>query len=259
VTAYWQGFGSTATVQPYQHDFPARMPDGRFLQLRLRAQGDVAVADLVVTHASFLVQDALADWLARALRPHRPEVLLGLPNLGHVVAAETARRLSHPGWVPFGSLADRWFDPGGADAPPDRDPKAGLPTSAAEALRLDPLSLAPLRDRRVVLVDDLLRHGNKMARALHLLAAAGIRPVAVAVVLTQGDAWRARLPAKTPVVAAFATPLLRHAVVQGTAGWVVREDTVAWDVCPLFRLGLARPGAPRLVSPAESEAPFDDA
>jgi adenine/guanine phosphoribosyltransferase-like PRPP-binding protein len=247
VTAYWQGFGGTATVQPYQHDFPARMPDGRFLQLRLRPLdgGATAVADLVITHASFLVLDALADWLARALRPHRPEVLLGLPALGHVLAAETARRLSLPSWVPFGSVADRWQD-FGADSPaPARfAPEAGL----ARTLRLDPLGLPRLRDRRVVLVDDLLRKGHKFRRGLQLLDAAGIRPVAVAAAMTQGDAWRQVLPAKTTVVAAFATPLLRQAVVGGKAGWVVREDSVAWDVCPLFRQGLAKPGAPRLVT-----------
>lgn len=245
MSAYWQAFGTTAPVPPFQHDFPARMPDGRFLAMRLRQWRDVAVADLILTQASFLVMDALADWLARALRPHRPEVLLGLPVLGYSMAAEVARRLSHPGWVPVSPGAER-------AAPADgSEPLAGL--------RLDPLNLPQLRGRRVVLVDDVLRTGRTAAQGLKLAAASGITPVAVAVAMTQGAAWRAALPAGTQVVSVFATPLLTPMTIQGKAGWVPREDTQAWDVCPLFRHGAVRPSGPRLVVTEDGTDPLSQA
>jgi adenine/guanine phosphoribosyltransferase-like PRPP-binding protein len=244
VSAYWQAFGTSPAVPPFQHDFPARMPDGRFLTMRLRQLRDVAVADLILTQASFLVLDALADWLARALRPHRPEVLLGLPVLGYSLAAEVARRLSHPGWVPVAPGAER-------AAPGDG-------TEPVARLRLDPLNLPQLQGRRVVLVNDVLRSGRTAALALKLAAAAGITPVAVAVAMTQGSAWRAALPTGMPVVSVFATPLLTPMMIQGKAGWVPREDTQAWDVCPLFRFGMVRPSGPRLVASEDDLAPPSD-
>lgn len=240
MSAYWQAFGTSPPVSPFQHDFPARMPDGRFLTMRLRPLGEVAVADLILTQASFLVLDALADWLARALRPHRPEVLLGLPVLGYSLAAEVARRLSHPGWVPL--------------SPGDERAQLGVSGAPAPRLRLDPLNLPQLQGRRVVLVDDVLRSGATLAQGLKLAAAAGVTPVAVAVAMTQGAAWRSALPSGVPVVSVFATPLLTPMVMQGKAGWAPREDTQAWDVCPLFRHGMVRPSGPRLVASEDGTA-----
>jgi adenine/guanine phosphoribosyltransferase-like PRPP-binding protein len=253
VSAYWQAFGTSAPAPPFQHDFPARMPDGRFLTMKLRATGETAVADLILTQTSFLVLDALADWLARALRPLRPEVLLGLPIQGYTIAAETARRLSHPSWVPMSMPDVPLHDVATAAVAGRADgPKPPRPW-------LDPLCLPKLQGRRAVLVDDVLHTGGAVLSGLAALAEAGIRPIAVAVAMTQGNQWRSAWPPGVPLVSVFATALFGAAPASGGAmSWAPREETIAWDACPLFRHGMARADGPRLVGPPNEVRELSD-
>ena len=275
----WQNFSQTGGHAPYIERFAARMPDGRFLDLPLRENGDAALADFAADQASFLVLDAIAEWLARALRPHRPELVAGFAARSGVLAAEVARRLSHPGWI---ALADRprpWFtdqlsvaaSPPAPPAPPPAPPgppKRELPFLAplnppaprpAPSGRwwLDPVLGPRLAGRRVALVHDLLEPETALPQVAQLLGRAGAASVVVGVAMTQGDGWERGLPSGLPVLSVFATPAFRLAV----GGWVPQEDSAAWRVCPLFRHGML-PGAasaPPVTRMPGAEAPPTEA
>lgn len=226
----WQNFSQAPGHPPFVERFAARMPDGRFLELPLREAGEVAVADFVAEQASFLVVDAMAEWLARAIRPLKADVVVGLSGQGGILAAEVARRLLHPNWVAATDRPRPWFS-------------EALSVAAAGGGRwwLDPANVAQLRGRRAVLVHDVLEAAGGMEAASLLLARAGVAASIVAAAMAQGDRWVAELPAALPVVAVFATPSFHL----GRGGWVPDEGSAVWRICPLFRQGALPPaGAP---------------
>jgi adenine/guanine phosphoribosyltransferase-like PRPP-binding protein len=236
VTPDWQNFSQVPGRPPYVERFAARMPDGRFLDLPLRETGDIAVADFIAEQASFLVIDALAEWLARAVRPLRPDVVVGLSGRGSILAAEVARRLSHANWVPATDRPRAWFTEAlSVPAPSDA---GAAPGGGAARWWLDPASVPRLRGRRVLLVHDVLGPACGLEAAASLPARAGAQSTIVAVAVVQGDRWVADRLADFPVVAVFATPSFQLSV----GGWVPNEGSAVWRVCPLFRHGAMRPG-----------------
>lgn len=185
------------------------MPDGSYLDLPLRDFGETAVAGLIANQTSFAVLDALAAWVADAARPHRPEIVVGMPTLGHTVGAAVARALGHPNWVAPSTTRKRWYNdalsvPLASITAPPTGP------NAARRAWLDPRLLPRLQGRRVLLVDDVISTGSSALAGLALLRAAGIEPVALAVAMIQGELWRAHWPATLPVAAAFTTPRFRR-------------------------------------------------
>jgi adenine/guanine phosphoribosyltransferase-like PRPP-binding protein len=239
VSRMWDEFTTAASAPPHQEVFPARMPDGRFLDLPIDEIGERAFAALQADRAGFRVLDALADWLARALRPIDVDVLVAMPGSGAVLAAEVARRLAHPRMVALSARRHPWEEHRlSADAAPIELHGVALPS---RSLWLDQRSLPMLDGRRIALIDDVLGVGSLMPTALALLARASLRPVAVAAAMVQADAWN-RMGTSVPVVAVFATPLLRRS----PRGWMPGEDTTAWHCCPLFRRGVVPAAPPRL-------------
>jgi len=225
VTEYWQQFEPAAPdAEAWQDAVPVPMPDGSRLVLPLRNYGAFAVTGLIANQASFTVLRALAGWLARAVGDLAPEIVVGVPTLGHVLAAPVADTLGHPHWVAAGYSRKLWYDNALSVE------VASSTTPAARKLWLDPRMLPRLRRRRVLLVDDVIATGSSAHAGLTLLAKAGIVPIALGVAMAQGDRWRAAWPASVPVRAAFATPLFRRTL----AGWVPRPETCPSDCCPLF-------------------------
>ncbi|WP_376097255.1 phosphoribosyltransferase [Roseomonas sp. CCTCC AB2023176] len=206
---YWQDFEEEGAPPPHADDAPVPMPDGSALRLPLRDYGDVAVAGFIANQASFPVIRRITGWMTEAARLLGAEVLVGLPTLGHVLAPAVAEALGHPNWVAAGYSRKRWYD----DAL--SAPVASSTTPGERRLYLDPRTLDRLRGRRVLLVDDVISTGSSARAGLALLAAAGVRPVALLVAMAQGDRWCDPWPADIPVAAAFATPLFRR--VEG--GW----------------------------------------
>lgn len=231
----WQHFSQAPGHPPFVERFFARMPDGRFLGLPLRESGDLAVADFVAEQAGFLVLDAMAEWLSRAIRPLRAELVVGLSGHGGILAAEVARRLSHPNWLAATDRPRPWFS-------------EALSVSAPCGTRwwLDPGQAGQLRGRRAVLVHDVLAAPAGLAAGAALLAKAGAAAAIVAAAMAQGDGWVATLPAALPVVAVFATPSFHL----GRGGWVPDEGSAVWRVCPLFRHGTLMPGTASAVLPS---------
>lgn len=227
------------------------MPDGRFLELPLREEGTTALAELVCNQASFLVLDTLAEWIVRAVRPARPEVVAGLAQGGGVLATEVARRLMHPVWVPVSDQARPWF----SDALSVAQAGDGLAGGDRGGARwwLDPALLPRLQGRRALLVHDVIGPADRVDAAAPLLSAAGARASMIAVAMTQGSSWVGELPAGVAMVAVFATPVFH--LVPG--GWMAREETAAWAACPLFRRGVAHgaPGVRPALPPADADDP----
>jgi adenine/guanine phosphoribosyltransferase-like PRPP-binding protein len=227
---YWQEFlppRLEGEVEPavWTDSFVATLPDRRRLRLPLRELGDFAVAGLIANQASFAVFDALTGWLADLARGFAPEVVVGLPTLGHAFAVAVARALGHANWVAPGTSRKFWYDEA-LSVPLTSITSPG----GGRRMWLDPRLLPRLAGRRVLLVDDVVSTGASMRAGLELLKGIGVVPVAAVAAMLQGDRWRSVLPAGVAAASVFATPLLKR--VPG--GWIARPGTCPTDCCPLW-------------------------
>ncbi len=172
-TASWQTIRAAADVPvlpqpPFRYSYPARLPDGSYLDLPLRRMAGApgrAVASLIANQASFDVVEALAGFMAELARPLSPEVIVGLPTLGFAFAPLVAQRLGLPNFVPLGYSRKFWYDE--ALSVPVRSlttPEAG------KTLYLDPNLLPRLKGMRAVVIDDAVSSGQTTSAALDLLA-----------------------------------------------------------------------------------------
>jgi adenine/guanine phosphoribosyltransferase-like PRPP-binding protein len=199
--------------------FPAELEDGRQLRLPIRelADGEHALASLIINQAGFAVEEALCANLAEKVRPFEPEVVVGLPTLGLTLARGTAKRLGHSRYVPLGTSRKFWY----------RE-ELSVPMSSitspeqVKRLYLDPRMLPLIENRRVLLVDDVISSGRSIVAALELLNARGIRPVAIGAAMLQTDAWQEPVSAvysHSPdrVVGVLRTPRLRRTAAGGWA------------------------------------------
>ncbi len=202
---YWQTFVPMPPVAPWRQAYPAAMPDGSALWLPLRDLGATAVAGLIAHQTSFAVLDRLVGWLAERCAAVQPDIIVGLPTLGHAVAPMLARALGHTRWAAAGYSRKLWYEEALSV------PIASITTPDQRRLWLDPRLLPWLRGQRVLLVDDVLSTGRSIRAGLALLKRAGIAPIGVAALMAQTDRWREGWPEHLPVLTAFATPLFRRA------------------------------------------------
>src|ERR1700679_382553 len=91
--------------------YPAAFDDGRQLLLPIRplADGEHALASLILNQASFEVVEAIAADLAAKLSPFQPEIVVGLPTLGLTLASAVAQKLGHGRYVPLGPSRKFWY------------------------------------------------------------------------------------------------------------------------------------------------------
>jgi adenine/guanine phosphoribosyltransferase-like PRPP-binding protein len=197
-TTFWQavrpaGDFPVAPQPPFRYGYPARLPDGSYLELPLRriaGSPDRAVASLIANQASFSVVETLAGFMAGLARPLSPDVIVGLPTLGLAFAPLVAQGLGMDNFVPLGYSRKFWYDE--ALSVPVRS----LTTpGAGKTLYLDPNMLPRLKGRRMVVVDDAISSGQTIVSSLALLQRAGAEVSGVVVAMLQGDAWRAHLAA----------------------------------------------------------------
>lgn len=219
---FWQevypaGHFDPAPAGGFRHLYPAALPDGRQIALPIRVlpgDGSRAVASLILNQASFAVEDALAAPLAAMAREAAPEVIVAVPTLGLSLAANVARRLGHSRLVPLGTSRKFWYDEALSE------PIASITTRQERRIYLDPRMLPLLDGRRAAVVDDVVSTGTSMAAVLGLLARAGVRPVAVAAAMLQGNGGPAHLDAaagwRGPLLAAISSPRLAR---NAGGGW----------------------------------------
>ncbi|MEJ8309622.1 phosphoribosyltransferase [Agrobacterium larrymoorei] len=189
--------------------YPVTLDDGRQLRLPIRplADGEHALASLIINQASFEVVGALADDLAAKLKPFEAEVVVGLPTLGLTLASEVARRLGHSRYVPLGTSRKFWY------IEELSVPMSSITTQQEKRLYIDPRMLPLLKGKRVALIDDVISSGTSIIAGLSLLQASGIEPVVIGAAMLQSERWRNALEKQSPiwptrVCAAFSTPLL---------------------------------------------------
>ncbi len=212
---FWQEMhapGSFGLAGPHSNFFPVTLDDGRQLRLPIRplADGEHALASLIVNQASFVVVEALADDLAVKLETFDIDVIVGLPTLGLTLAAEVARRLGHSRYVPLGTSRKFWY------LDELSVPMSSITTQQQKRLYIDPRMLPLLEGRRVALVDDVISSGTSIIAGLSLLAGSNIEPVVIGAAMLQSDRWRERLAdfgAQWPgkVHGVFSTPMLKKA------------------------------------------------
>lgn len=213
---FWQEIHPAGTFDgagPFSSFYPADLDDGRQVRLPIRplADGEHALASLIVNQASFDVQDALAADLAPKLAAFRPEVIVGLPTLGLTLASAVARSLGYTRYVPLGTSRKFWYDealsvPLSSITTPDQQKR----------LYVDPRMLPLIQGKRVALVDDVISSGTSMISGLSLMASLGIEPVVIGAAMLQSERWHARLDAFGPqwrdrVAGVFRTPMLKRA------------------------------------------------
>lgn len=207
---FWQRLhpvGDISGSNGFEQAFAATLSDGRQLLLPIRplADGEHALASLIVNQASFAVVDALAADLAERLRPFSPDVVIGLPTLGLTLASEVARKLGHERYVPLGTSRKFWYDealsvPLSSITTPDQ----------TKRLYVDPRLLPLIKGARVALIDDVISTGTSIVAALALLARCDIEPVAIGAAMLQSQRWHAPLASYglANVHGCFETPIL---------------------------------------------------
>jgi adenine/guanine phosphoribosyltransferase-like PRPP-binding protein len=211
---FWQQIdppGHASTAGPFKHFYVAAFDDGQLrLPIRVLADGEQALASLIINQASFAVQTALAKALAAKLVPLDIDVVIGLPTLGLTLAAAVAQHLGHSRYVPLGTSRKFWY----------RDelsvPLSSVTTPAQKRLYIDPRMLPLLTGRRVALIDDVISSGTSIVAGLNLMDICGIEPVAIAAAMLQSERWQPRLDALDPkwkacIVGVFSTPMLEPA------------------------------------------------
>ncbi|MBB5577497.1 MULTISPECIES: phosphoribosyltransferase [Rhizobium] len=198
--------------------YVAELPDRRQMRLPIRvlADGDHALASLIINQASFSVQEALAEALAARIAIHDVDVVAGLPTLGLTLASAVARALGHQRYVPLGTSRKFWYR---------EDLSVSLSSittpNQEKRLYIDPRMLPLLQGKRVGLIDDVISSGASIVSGLELLAACGIEPVVIGVAMLQSERWRERvdatgMPWNGRIVGVFSTPILERS---GNGGW----------------------------------------
>jgi adenine/guanine phosphoribosyltransferase-like PRPP-binding protein len=187
--------------------YPAAFDDGRQLLLPIRplADGEHALASLIINQASFEVVDAIAADLAAKLSAFQPEIVVGLPTLGLTLASVVAHKLGHSRYVPLGTSRKFWY----------RE-ELSVPLSSittpeqAKRLYVDPRMLPLLIGRRVALVDDVISSGASIAAALQLMGSCAVEPVVICAAMLQSDRWKERLGTNwvESTVAVLRSPML---------------------------------------------------
>lgn len=219
---FWQEIHPALSFDPagpHTGFYPATLDDGRQIRLPIRplADGEHALASLIINQASFEVQDVLAADLAYKISAFRPEVIVGLPTLGLTLAAAVARVLGHSRYVPLGTSRKFWYDE-----------TLSVPLSSittpeqVKRLYVDPRMLPLITGKRVALIDDVISSGTSIISGLSLMSSLGIEPVVIGAAMLQSERWHSKLDAAGPqwrerVAGVFRTPLLK---TDGQGKWV---------------------------------------
>lgn len=211
-TTYWQRLEplpewAGRLEPPYRYGYPVVIGGDRVLALPIRPLPDRpgrAVASFIANQASLDVVDELAAMMGEAVGTLRPEVLVGLPTLGMGFCPGIARALGHTRWIPLGYSRKYWYDDGLATH------ISSLTTLSSKSVYLDPNQVDLVRDRRVLVVDDVVSTARTLTAVWDLLESLGAHVAGGVVAMRQTASW---VPALGPdragrVYGVFDTPAL---------------------------------------------------
>lgn len=176
----------------YVHNYPVALKDGSTLVLPLRPlpEGERAIALLMSNQTPFDVEQALASRLTAMVRELAPDMIAAVPTMGLDYARLVAQGLGLPHYVALGLSRKFWYQ-----ASLSESTVSYTSPEQAKSIYLDPALLDRVAGKRVILIDDVINTGVTAAAAIRLLARAGARVEALAVVLTEGTLWRTTLAA----------------------------------------------------------------
>jgi adenine/guanine phosphoribosyltransferase-like PRPP-binding protein len=210
---------------PYSQHYVFRLPDGDWVQLPLLPlppDNTTAIVSLCITENSFDLEDRLSTAMAALARELRPDVIVGMPTLGLVLAASVARKLGHPNYVPLSYSRKFWFD----DALSVSVNSITSP-GPEKKVYLDPRLLDRLAEKRVVVVDDVISTGTTMLAQLALLAKLGIQVAGIVTAMQESRLWMKRLSAADPAYPQRVHSVLRSPLfIRSSAGWIPDPATL---------------------------------
>lgn len=203
--------------------YPVRLGDGSHLILPLKPlpAGDKAVALLMANQTSFEIERRIVGQLTGLVRALVPDAVVGVPTLGLTYASRVAEAIGLSDFVALGHSRKFWYDDALSEV-------AVSSTSPDQNKRvyLDPALLSRVRERRIVVVDDVLNTGGTIAAAVRLLQRAHAEVVAVVAVLTEGWDWHRAL-ARIDLSLPGKVRALGHIPIFGrvSGGWAPLPDT----------------------------------
>ncbi|KAF7942966.1 hypothetical protein EAE96_010915 [Botrytis aclada] len=257
-TTYWQETIPTASVAslpystapPYQYSFAASLTPDTSLLLPIRPLGDttngIAVCSLALPHASMTVVKELARIVASKIRKFNPEVVMGLPTGGLVLAPFVAEKLGFDRHIPWGYSKKPWY----GDQLTTKISCLFDKPGQGPPVYLDPNLLSLVKGKRIALIDDVISSGTTMSAMLKFLTdkevtdeeapsglandetgkeagdtktrerGMGLNVVCIGVGMLQGDVYKTELSADVVkmIVGVVESPLLK--AVEG--GWIQR-------------------------------------
>lgn len=209
---------------PYAQTYVFRLPDGDWVELPLLAlppDATTAIVSLCITETSFDLEDRLSTAMAALAREFTPEVIVGMPTLGLVLAASVARKLGHTHYVPFSYSRKFWFDDA-LSVPVNSITSPG----PGKTVHLDPRLLERLQGKRVVVVDDVISTGSTSLAQLALLAKAGVRATGIVTAMQETRVWIEALGAFDPTLPSRVRSVLKCPLFRRSgAGWAPDPTT----------------------------------
>jgi adenine/guanine phosphoribosyltransferase-like PRPP-binding protein len=216
---------ASAPAAPFGQHYAFRLPDGDWVELPLLAlppDGTTAIASLCITENSFDLEDRLSTAMVELARALRPDVIVGVPTLGLVLAASVAKKLGHPYYVPLSYSRKFWFD----DALSVSVSSITSP-GREKNIYLDPRLLDRLAGKRVVVVEDVISTGTTILAQLALMGKLGIQVAGIVTAMLESRLWIKLLGAADPtypqrVHSVLRSPLFRRS----SAGWIPDPATL---------------------------------
>ena len=165
---------------------------------------DCSIALLICVDMGVHFGEVAGRELAGLLAPARPEMVVSVATMGIPLAIEVSRALGLDDYLIVHKTPKIHLGESLAE------PVRSITTDRPQMLRMDPRRAEAVRGRRVAVVDDVISTGASTAAALSLVRRVGGVPVAVGVLMTEGQAWRETLGADSAsVVSLGSVPLFR--------------------------------------------------
>jgi adenine/guanine phosphoribosyltransferase-like PRPP-binding protein len=215
----------TLPPPPYKDSYPVKLADGDWAELPFLAlppDFDTAIAYLCITENSFELEDRLSTAMTELVRSLRPEIVVGMPTLGMVMAASVAKKLGHDRYVPLSYSRKFWFED-----------ELSIPVNSIttpvqpKTVFIDPRLIERLEGKRVLLVEDVISTGGTVAAELALMEKIGADVVGVVTAIKETRVWQDKLAAIDPAYPALIHAPVRCPLFRRTeAGWVPDMSTL---------------------------------
>jgi adenine/guanine phosphoribosyltransferase-like PRPP-binding protein len=210
---------------PYRDSYPVRLPDGDWAMLPFLALPpafDTAIAYLCITENSFDLEDRLSSAMADLVRPLQPDIVVGMPTLGMVLAASVGKKLGHPHYVPLSYSRKFWFED-----------ELSIPVNSIttpvqpKTVFIDPRLLYRLEGKRVLLVEDVISTGGTVSAELELMKKIGANVIGVVTAIRETRVWIDKLSAIDPAYRALVTsPICCPLFRKSDDGWIPDPATM---------------------------------